>query len=163
MIHVPGRPSHKKIELQTRCGNDIDNRQEYDFSPSQLNRLPDYSRDYRGAKFRTQPNPIYNCHGMTFACARTMVFPESVQMILDDDGYAEVKNIDDVLPGDIVLYYEDNGEISHSGIVVSRPSEEPLKIPWVVSKWGMLNEVYHLVYDCPYHPSGGVRYWRITK
>lgn len=162
-IVVPGKPDYKSIKIQTRCRNDIDNRQVYDFSPSEIRQLPNYATDYPGVKFRNEPNPIYNCHGMTFACSRTSIGPESVHMILNDDGYTEIQNVDAVIPGDVIIYYKDNGEIWHSGIVVSRPSDELTKIPWVVSKWGKYCEVYHLAYDCPYRPIAQVRYWRITK
>lgn len=162
-IVVSGKPDYKSITIQTRCGNPIENRQVYDFSASELSSMPDYRRDYPGARFRNKPNPIYNCYGMTFACARTTVGPESVQMILDHDGYTEIQNVDDVLPGDVIIYYNENGELWHSGIVVSKPSDEPTKIPWVVSKWGKYSEAYHQAYDCPYRPIAQVRYWRITK
>jgi len=163
VIHVPGKPDYKSIRMQTRCGNCIENRQVHDFSLSELRLIPDYSKAYRGAIRRNEPNPIYNCHGMTFACARTTVGPESVQTILEDDGYTEIQ-ADHVLPGDVIIYYDDNGEITHSGIVVSKPSDDWTKIPWVVSKWGKYSEVYHQANDVPlmYH-SVAQRYWRITK
>jgi hypothetical protein len=163
VIHVPGKPDYKSIKIQTRCSNDIENRQVYDFSPNELSSIPDYRRDYSGAKFRNKPNPIYNCFGMTFACARTTVGPESVQMILDNDGYTEIQNAVDVLPGDVIIYYNDNGEIEHSGIVVSKPQDERTNIPWVVSKWGKYSEVCHQAYDVPYRPIAQVSYWRITR
>ena len=98
---------------------------------------------------------------MTFACGRTTVGDESVQMILDDDGYTKV-SVDKVLPGDVIKYYTDKGEVTHSGVVVARPVEDGLKIPWVVSKWGKYSEVYHGLSDCPYKYAE-VRFWRITK
>lgn len=162
-IVVPGKPNYKSIRIQTRCRNDIDNSQVYDFSPSEIKQFPDYQRDYPGVKFRNRPNPIYNCHGMTFACSRTTVGPEAVNMIINDDGYTQIKNINDVLPGDVIIYYNEKGEIEHSGIVVSQPSDETTKIPWVVSKWGKYSEAYHLVFDCPFQPILHVSYWRITK
>jgi len=163
MICVPGKPNYKQIKIQTRCGNDIDNRQVLDFSASELNSIPDYSKDYKRVWFRNKPNPIYNCHGMTFACARTWVGPECVQTILDDDGYTEIEKLDDVLPGDVIIYYDDNGEILHSGIVVSKPKDELTRFPWVVSKWGKYSEAYHPGYDVPYRPIAKVSFWRITK
>lgn len=162
-IVVPGKPDYKSIKTQTRCRHDIDNSQVYDFSPSEIKKFPEYASDFPGVKFRNEPNPIYNCHGMTFACSRTSIGPESVNMILSDDGYTEIQNVNEVIPGDIIIYYKDNGEIWHSGIVVSRPLDEPTKLPWVVSKWGKYCEAYHQVYDCPCRPIAQVRYWRITK
>jgi len=84
-------------------------------------------------------------------------------MIINDDGYTQIKNINDVLPGDVIIYYNEKGEIEHSGIVASQPSDETTKIPWVVSKWGKYSEVYHLAFDCPFQPILDVSYWRITK
>ncbi len=161
MIQVPGRPDYRPIRIQTRRGTDIENRQVNEISQTEIANMPDYSALYRGVRFRNPPNPIYNCHGMTFACARTTIGPESVPMILKDDGYTEVR-IQDVLPGDVIIYYNDADEILHSGIVVKSPSEQTIKIPWVVSKWGKYSEAYHQAYDVPYRPIGRVRYWRIT-
>ena len=162
MIIVPGKPVYKKIALETRQGNPIDNCQESDFSTSQ--RIPDYSKKHKAATIRNAPNPCYNCHGMTFASSRTKVFDESVQMILDDDGYKKVE-ADEALPGDVILYRDEKGEIHHSGIITTRPSEGEYGYPWVVSKWGVLNEVHHLAYDVPqqYKPFSKVGYWRITE
>lgn len=162
MILVPGRPSYKDIILQTRLGNPITNCQESDFSINQ--KIPDYAQEKKGVIVRSAPNPYYNCHGMTFASSRTKVFPESIQMILDDDGYTEVKDCE-ALPGDVILYYDEKGEVSHSGIIITKLSEGQYNYPWVVSKWGVLNEVYHLAWDIPrqYQPFSKLSYWRITK
>ena len=101
---------------------------------------------------------------MTFASSRTRVFDESIGMILADDGYTEVTP-DQALPGDVVLYYNAKGEITHSGIITTSPSQGLCGFPWVVSKWGMLNEVHHLAYDVPpaYQPVDNLHYWRMTK
>jgi hypothetical protein len=162
MIIIQGKPAYKKIALETRKGNSIDNCQGSDFSASQT--IPDYSNKYKAATMRNAPNCCYNCHGMTFASSRTKVFDESIEMILADDGYTEVEP-DDALPGDVILYYNEKGEICHSGIITTKPSEGLLGYPWVVSKWGILNEVYHLAYDVPqqYQPVSKLRYWRITE
>lgn len=164
VIQVPGRPNYKSIKLQTRNGNDIDNRQVSDFSQIELRLIPNYSQEFKGAIPRNRPNPIYNCHGMTFGNARTTIGPESLQMILNDDGYTEIQS-ENCLPGDVVIYYNDRGEITHSGIVVIKPSNDPFKIPWVVSKWGKYSEVYHQAYNVPpiYGPILKLTYWRITK
>ena len=162
MIITPGKPVYKKIALETRQGNPIDNCQESDFSASQT--IPDYSRKYKAATIRNAPDPCYNCHGMTFASSRTKVFDESIDMILNDDGYKKVE-ADKALPGDVILYYNEKGEIYHSGIITTRPSEGKFGYPWVVSKWGVLNEVHHLAYDVPqqYKPFSRLRYWRIKE
>lgn len=162
MIIVPGKPNYKEIILQTRRRNPIENCQGADFSINQ--KIPNYAEEYKGVRVRSAPNHYYNCHGMTFASSRTRVFPESIQMILDDDGYTEVKD-SDALPGDVIIYYDEKGEISHSGIIVTRPSEGQYGFPLVVSKWGILSEVCHLAWNIPkqYQPFSKLSYWRITK
>jgi len=162
MIITPGKPVYKKIQLVTRQGNTIDNCQDIDFSASQ--KIPDYSGECKAATIRNAPNSYYNCHGMIFASSRTKVFDESIDMILRDDGYKKVE-ADEALPGDVILYYNEKGEIYHSGIITTRPSEGELGYPWVVSKWGVLNEMHHLAYDVPheYKPFYEVGYWRIKE
>ncbi len=163
MVLVPGKPNYKPIKMQTRCGNDIENHQVCDFSPSDMIQFQELEKRYgKDVYRRNKPNPIYNCYGMTFACGRTQVDDKSVQMILDDDGYTEVKELEDVLPGDVVIYYNDNREVTHSGVVACIEEVGGLKFRWVVSKWGKYSEIYHHELDCPYHDCTR-RYWRITR
>lgn len=39
-------------------------------------------------------------------------------MILEGDGYREVARAADVLPGDLVVYHDAEGEVSHVAVVV---------------------------------------------
>lgn len=110
---------------------------------------------------RTPPLARYNCHGLTFAGRRTAIVETSVvSKILVDDSYSQI-SLDDVLPGDIILYYGEDGDIEHSGIVIVAPSASLLRIPKIVSKWGMYAELLHYANDCPYN-FGGAKYFRIT-
>lgn len=164
MVVILRAPIHRSIKLQTRKGNCVENSQDCDYSPSQ--KIAVYRESYRAAIPRNKPNPFYNCHGMTFASARTWVFPKDIKMIIDDDGYTVIKSIDKVLPGDIIIYYNAKAEIMHSGIVISRAVDGEFNYPWVVSKWGHLSEYVHLAYDCPYlnfDPPIKYTYWRVTK
>lgn len=90
-IEIPGKPNYPSIKLQTRMGTDIENKQVKEISQSALNLAPDFKKQFPGVEIRTQPNPIYNCHGKTFGCSRTTIGPESIRTILDEDGYTEVK------------------------------------------------------------------------
>jgi hypothetical protein len=103
----------------------------------------------------------YNCHGLTFAARRTSIYePADVLMILAEDGYERVVNPEDVLPGDCVLYFNEDGEIEHSGIVVSRP-EGVLKVPEVCSKFGPGGpELLHMANNCGPYPIINIRYYR---
>ena len=149
------------IALQTRNRNNIPNSQSHEISAFEKAQAPYYERKFPHVKFRTPPNPIYNCHGLTFASKRTGIsLTNALQTIIHDDGYTIV-NRDEVLPGDIIIYYSEDGDIEHSGIVVSERDKQ-WKMPLVVSKWGKYSEVVHLAYDCPY-TMANARYYRVTK
>ena len=161
IIHSNGA-TETSITLQTRKGTEIPNTQINEYSAVELNSFPQIERNHPAAKFRKPPIPYYNCHGLTFASKRTGISDnQSLRTILDEDGYSEIKNIDEVLPGDIILYYTEDGDIEHSGVVVSEPDKH-LKIPMVVSKWGKYKEVIHSANDSPYSWPN-VKYYRVTR
>lgn len=158
MIYIP---NDNTIALQTRKGTDIPNSQILEISQFEIRQYTDIERDYRYAVFRTSPSPIYNCHGLTFASRRTGIYEiEALHRIINDDGYKKIKT-EDVLPGDIIIYYGENGDIEHSGVVLSKP-DKLLKIPLVVSKWGKYREVIHMANNCPYN-FGSIEYYRVTN
>jgi hypothetical protein len=124
-----------------------------------------YRGRYPGATHR--PTAVcftYNCHGLTFASRRTEITsPAEIRKILVEDAY-EMVQINDVLPGDIVIYISNDNDIEHSGIVVDVPRfvGQILPNPKILSKWGSAHEVIHMVRDCPYNASR-VEYYRVTK
>jgi hypothetical protein len=145
-----------QLDLHTRCENQVEN--EIDRGPIRAGDeilAEDYRRDYPDGTHRpTLPSRKYNCHGLTFASRRTWIWkPQEVAKILKDDEYEAVEPAD-VLPGDIVTYTE-NGDVEHSGIVMSRGLT-----PMVLSKWGPAHEVLHRVRECPYDAMQ-ISYWRI--
>jgi len=100
------------------------------------------------------PSRQYNCHGLTFASRRTWIWkPSEIEKILKDDEYETVVELENVLPGDIVIYSQD-GDVEHSGIVLS---VDP--VPLILSKWGSSHEVIHKINECPY--SGSITFHRI--
>jgi hypothetical protein len=161
-IVAPGCSTETCIHLQTRAGNDIPNGQSHEFSAYERNCFPKLERDHPTAKFRAKPNPTYNCHGLVFASRRTGIYDAAaIKMILQDDGYTLVGvRRDEVLPGDVIIYYTDLGDFSHSGLVLSW--EADMLAPIVLSKWGRYKEVIHSANDCPYYPCI-IKYYRITK
>jgi hypothetical protein len=70
---------------------------------------------------------------------------QEVQRILHDDKWIEVP-YEEVLPGDIVVYYGEDSDANHSGIVVS---SDHLHVPIVCSKWGFSGEFIHKLNDVP--------------
>src|SRR5436190_1643621 len=121
---VPGVPLDAPIALDTAERHDIENYQGVEISQVERNMFPAYEIKYGGmATRRSGPSAVYNCHGLTFASRRTCIHKaDVVQLILSDDRYKEVARAD-VLPGDVVLYYGEDGDIEHSAVVVTRPND----------------------------------------
>lgn len=163
MIILEGQ-TKKSINLETSKGNKIDNYQIFELSAFEKNQFTHYSKEkYPFVIFRNSPSPIYNCHGMSFASRRTNIDKSTdLKKILEDDGYIEIEK-QKVLAGDIVLYITpEDGDISHSGIVVKIDVEHTDNyIIFVVSKWGKYKEVIHTLYDCPY-TNCLIKFYRIT-
>ena len=154
-------PPLKEIALETANGHQIPNAQLQEISQFERNQFRDLERKY-GAEvtLRSVPTPRYNCHGMTFATRRTGIFETSaIRNILSDDSYEEIEP-DDVLPGDVILYVGDDGDVEHSGIVVSIPKKPLLSIPLVCSKWGKYAEFLHRANFGPYN-FANARYYRV--
>ncbi len=154
-------PPEKEIALETAKGRQIPNAQQQEISSSERTWYRRLEQDYApDITRRSDLNPRYNCHGMTFASRRTGIFETpAIRNILSDDSYEKVEP-DDVLPGDVILYIGDDGDVEHSGIVVSIPKKPLLSIPLVCSKWGKYAELLHLANRSPYN-FANARYYRV--
>ncbi len=167
-IIFPNQTEEKVLGLGTRKGREIDNCQYFKISfldEEQLikRRLADLEKEFPNVELCGDMSPIYNCHGLTFACKRTGIYEaEEVQKILDDDEYREVE-LKDVMPGDTIVYYTDDGDVDHSGFVVAEREANPklLSNPRIYSKWGKEFPVVHSAMDCPY--AKNVKYYRIVR
>jgi len=146
------------IALETSRQRPITNFQGSGVSPMNLNWARDLTKIYPNAISRTAPSGVYNCHGLTFASRRTSL-EESAQIpvILDDDKYVEI-GPSEVLAGDVIVYYDSDGEPNHSGIVVGVKGE--LKLPIICSKWGSAGEFVHRMGDCPPHYGPRSKFYR---
>ena len=147
------------IRLQTSKGREIPNHQLSELTAFDRNWSATLPQKYTQAVFRTDSCPVYNCHGLTFGSRRTRIPDmESVQMILEDDAYVEITNPHDVIPGDIIIYVGNDGDFTHSGIVVE--VDRMLHVPRICSKWGGGPEVVHLLADVPPVYGSTHRYYR---
>lgn len=111
---------------------------------------------------RASTDPGFNCHGLTFGSRRASILSVEVATILREDGYKRIQDVANILPGDCVIYYSDEGDPEHSGIVVSVP-EGPLSEPQIVSKWGPGGpEVLHFLTHVPLaYARGDIRFYRV--
>jgi len=151
-----------QIVTQTRAGDPIDNCQASLITVKDKADSEALQKRWNDAQQRgADVVPHYNCHGLTFAARRTAVTDASeVRKVLSQDEY-EVVDKKDVLPGDLILYVSNDGDIEHSGVVVEAGGP-PLNIPRIVSKWGKFFEVIHAANYCPYN-FAGAEYHRIVK
>ncbi len=149
------------ITIQTRKGNNIKNTVYDKISQYVQNMNLKYKNEYPKIKYRSEETANYNCFGMVFASRRCFII-DNINNILKDDDYKEV-HISKVLPGDIVLYFN-NYDIIHCGIVIRTPDKENCWNPLVISKWHCFREVIHNVNECPYSPWTTVKkYYRIFE
>lgn len=147
------------IVVQTRTRTCIPNWWSGGIAPMLMNSHHKLCDNYPQAILRGPPSGFYNCHGLVFASRRTCIHPDDIGRILEEDNYQDI-DVQRVLPGDVVLYEKPNGDIEHSGIVISKPS---LTIPWVVSKWGSGGEFVHPALSCPYNREITLLYRRVKS
>jgi hypothetical protein len=135
------------INLQTAKRRDIPNGQDSEISAFERNWSAEIPLLHPEARLRTGLSPAYNCFGLAFASRRTKITSvEYITPILEDDSYKSVDR-HDCLPGDLILYFDDQGSVTHAGLVVENAG--PLFVPVVCSKWGGGPEVIHRYYDVP--------------
>ena len=153
----------RKIKLQKRKGNDIHNVICSEISSFTRNQFDKVESKYPNTEKLTEPSGIYNCFGMMFASRRCWVERiQDVITIIEDDNYREIE-LNTIRPGDLIVYYSDNGEPIHSGLIVEIINEHPLLLtPIVRSKWGCYGERKHNFNDCPYALSTK-KYFRIFE
>lgn len=113
------------------------------------------------SKFQGDPNPLYNCHGLTFASKRTGVYEDTEVWKIIKDEYFEIKSDKEVLIGDILIYYDNDNGILHSAIVVKAENSNPADLAdiWVLSKIRKHKEIVHNYNFSPY--GGEKRFYRI--
>lgn len=135
------------IRIETSKRRGVDNQQDADIPEPHRRWFRRLSQLHPGAIQRTEPSALFNCHGLTFACRRSKITNRlNIDRILADDAWLAV-DLAQVLPGDIVIYYDDEGDPNHSGVVVEY-SKDTL-VPIICSKWGYAGEYLHKVNDTP--------------
>jgi hypothetical protein len=149
------------IILQTATGRDIEHTQELEIDDSEVAKLPIFTGKYGGLVERHPPTGFYNCHGLTFGGRRAWVYGDgnSIGEILEDDAYEEVASATSHA-GDVILYFDENGAITHSGIVVEFTITLP-RTARVCSKWAQSAEFVHWANQCPY--GYDVKYFRVKR
>jgi len=155
--------AEKRIVVQTRLGSNLDAIIGPEPSPQCRNNF-ELLRKRFGANWieiRKPPSGGYNCAGMVWATRRAhLPSPEDWQLVLNDDGYREIRE-NEATTGDIVVYYRNcDNEISHIGRICRTDrifvgtTEMGAPQPRVLSKWDVTSgECIHAIQDV--HLDGG--------
>ncbi len=161
------------ILLDTRMGHPISNEVLPPLSESEQRKLDDLHDEFGDRWEPRKPHtPGYNCAGHVWASRRTSILEDSaIRLILGDDGYRRLRPDEGALQGDLVLYWNvtTGGQQSwlHIGVVSELRTvslagaellgREPLRVPWVLSKWSSFHgEWLHKYDDAPYRWDGVV-------
>jgi hypothetical protein len=158
----PGGPSDRvSILLATSKNNYIPNIRERQRPYDSMAAAKEYATSGHPRRVMRSLKSTYNCVGMVFASRRTCIDTDHVPMILKDDGYFEVRQLENVVIGDVALYEKD-GEISHVGLVVSNElvfgAESSRQIK-VLSQFGRDGEYFHDYMDIPVRYGSSVKFY----
>src|SRR5205807_602822 len=135
------------IRLDTSKRRGVDNHQDSEITEPYRRWFRTLPNLHPNAVPRTEPSALLNCHGLTFASRRTKIVDwKNLQKILMDDVWIEIP-LQQALPGDVVIYFDDDGDANHSGIVVESIGVNI--IPKICSKWGYAGEFLHWLSDVP--------------
>jgi hypothetical protein len=120
------------VRVETSKKRGIDNHQDAEVTDLHRRWFRRLSTLHPNAIARTEPSPLFNCHGLTFASRRTKILDRrNILRILEDDAWREIE-MSQSLAGDVVIYFDDEGDPNHSGIIVGDPGNS--LIPRVCSK-----------------------------
>jgi hypothetical protein len=164
MTYIIGEGSERdvrSIPLSTRDGSHIANVRRLEDPPEVRRKAAeDLRREHENARLRSSSS-TYNCVGLVFAARRTWVGNDSLTTILERDGFSQVSGDQNLRVGDIVIYENSQGEMTHVGQVVD--IEVSLidgsgKVT-VLSKWGAYGEYLHDLIDVPGQYGNVRRFW----
>lgn len=89
------------------------------------------------------PSDESNCHGWVFTGGKFLLSPEDVELILKENGYAEVQ---EPQPGDVAVYRQ-GGTVSHTALVRYVAEGQPVLVE---GKWGAMGVFLHPADKSPY-------------
>ncbi len=100
------------------------------------------------------------------ASRRTWVDPDHLLTILSQDGYRRLRGPEETEVGDVVVYRDDSGDVSHVGLVSRKKIVDPRNgsdYLQVLSKWGADGEYFHDLHDVPYLLGRPAEFWTDRK
>ena len=137
-----------QIRIATRKDRLIPNDRPPERHPSSLQDARTFVEGtYPTARIRSL-SARYNCMGMVFAARRVWIETPELQMILDDDEFRKLAPSEAPEVGDVVVYRDESGNVSHVGLIAQvllGAREEPEFR--VLSQWGQDGEYFHNIND----------------
>jgi hypothetical protein len=146
-VPIPNEPRRERAEISLRSSVDIMNQAH----PNALLR---------------SITATYNCVGLVVASRRTWVEPDHLLTILIQDGYQRLRGPEETEVGDMVVYRDGHGDVSHVGLVSRKRILDPRNgadYLQVLSKWGADGEYFHDLNDVPYLLGRPAEYWTDRK
>lgn len=150
-----------ELPLTTKQGTQIPNEQRSALPMARMDAAKDiWLLKHSSARIRSLSS-VYNCMGMVFATRRTWVDPQHLSLILNDDGYRRVPDQAGLEEGDVIVYKNTAGQVSHVGIIARLAvglAGQPPQI-FVLSQWGRDGEYFHRADDVPELLGIPAEYW----
>ncbi|MFN7450981.1 MAG: hypothetical protein ACK56W_14190 [Pirellula sp.] len=144
---------------ETDCGTaiplfhfDADDQKFQSFAQSFEGRFPSFSNTIIS---RQSADKEANCHGWVFTGGKFLVRGESVEKILEENGYRSVK---EPAAGDVIIYRSIAGNILHTALVQAILNDGTVLAE---SKWGIDQRFIHMPEHQPY--SSDFTYYRTNR
>ena len=131
---------------------DADDQKFQSFAQTFEGRYPNFSNTIIS---RQTADKEANCHGWVFTGGKFLVRGESVEQILEDNGYRSVK---EPATGDVIIYRSLAGNILHTALVQAILNDGTVLAE---SKWGIDQRFIHLPEHQPY--SSEFTYYRTNR
>jgi hypothetical protein len=146
-----GPGDRRSIELYTRARNRIAIEQLLPRAPEAMKAAADlWTKAYPNLRVRSLDS-TYNCVGLVFASRRAAVDPDQLPRIFEDDSYARLSSRGEAAPGDVAVYRDTSGAITHVGIIIAIEKDIRAGILrfQILSQWGRDGEYLHDGEDVP--------------
>ncbi len=144
IVDLGGPRDRASILLGTRLGTPIRNVRRRPQAPAtMMAALRLHTSEHPSLKLRSLASE-YNCMGLVFASRRTWIEIDHLPMILKEDEYRQIPP-KEVQVGDVLVYRDDRGEVTHIGIVFDyTPDVQAASFATrVLSQWGADGEYFH--------------------
>jgi hypothetical protein len=134
------------VGVTTREGTPIPIKKGQNLDPGELRDAEQIFLEHQHLRGRIELRSVdnqYNCMGMVFATRRGYIDIDSLDLIQTEDGYTIVQDVQQLQPGDIVVYGDPSGPTHVATVVGRRVEGDGLVEVRCLSKWGAYGEYFH--------------------